>query len=165
MLSYTWIPSFIKVCSSHVLATNTLFINQPWVFTGRTNAEAATLWLPDVKNSLEEPWRWERVRAWAAGVTQNWEGWTAALPQWTRVWANSGRQPRTGEPGALQSMEPQSWTQLGDWAATLFHQYHQTLRHAGMTSSPDKTTGNWRKGWTGWTLLYYQAAKKCQYGI
>ena len=24
--------------------------NQPWIFTGRTDAEAPILWLPDVKN-------------------------------------------------------------------------------------------------------------------
>ena len=26
--------------------------NQPWIFTGRTDAEALTLWPPDVKNQL-----------------------------------------------------------------------------------------------------------------
>ena len=56
--------------------------NQPWIFTGRTNAEAETpiLWPPDVKNWLigKDPdagkdWRWEK------GITENqmvgWHHW------------------------------------------------------------------------------------------
>ena len=36
-----------------------------------------------------------------------WDGWMASLTQWTWVWANSGRQWRTGKPGKLQSMGSQ----------------------------------------------------------
>ena len=36
---------------------------------------------------------WQRMRYWMASLTQ-----------WTWIWANSGRQWRTGEPGVLQSM-------------------------------------------------------------
>ena len=36
-----------------------------------------------------------------------WDGWMASLTQWTWVWANSGRQWRTGKPGVLQSMRLQ----------------------------------------------------------
>ena len=101
------------------------------------------------KNSLEKPWCWERVRAWEAGVTQNWDGWMASLTQRTWVWANSRKQWRTEKPGVLQSMESQ---RVGHNLATEQHfSSVPSLRHAGMTSTPDKTTGNWRKGWTGWT--------------
>ena len=32
-----------------------------------------------------------------------WDGWMVSLTQWTWIWANSGRQWRTGQPGMLQS--------------------------------------------------------------
>ena len=38
---------------------------------------------------------------------KGWGGWTESLTQWTRVWANSRWQWRTGGPGLLQSMR--SW--------------------------------------------------------
>ena len=78
--------------------------NQPWIFTGRTDteAEAPVHWPPDVKSQLITPdagkdWRQEEKR-----VT-GWNGWMASPTQWTWVWANSGRQWRTEEPGMLQS--------------------------------------------------------------
>ena len=58
--------------------------NQPWIFTGRTDAEAEApiLWLPDVKSRLtgkdpdaRKDWRWEekgtqRMR-WLDGITDS----------------------------------------------------------------------------------------------
>ena len=41
------------------------------------------------------------------GGDRGWESWMASLTQWTWVWANSGRQGRTGKPGVLQFMGPQ----------------------------------------------------------
>ena len=41
--------------------------------------------------------------------------WGKNEPQWTRVWANSGRQWKTGKPGMLQSMGLQSWIHLSNW--------------------------------------------------
>ena len=37
--------------------------NQSWILIGKTDARAETpiLWPPDVKNSLEKPWCWERL--------------------------------------------------------------------------------------------------------
>ena len=73
--------------------------NQPWIFTGRTNAKAEALitWPPDVKKWLigknpeaGEDWGQEKK-----GSPE--DGWMAC------VWANSGRQWRTGKPGVLQS--------------------------------------------------------------
>jgi len=43
-----------------------------------------------------------------------WDGWMASLTQWTWVWANSGRQWRTGKPGTLQSIGSQRVRH--DWA-------------------------------------------------
>ena len=81
--------------------------NQPWIFTGRTDAEADApiLWPPDANSWLfrKDPhagtyWGQEekgRQRVWwLDGITT----------QWTWVWANSGRQWRTGKSGMLQSV-------------------------------------------------------------
>ena len=57
--------------------------NQPWIFIGRTDAEAETpiLWTPDAKNWLiwKDPnagkdWRWEEkgtTRGWLGGITDS----------------------------------------------------------------------------------------------
>ena len=55
----------------------------------------------------KRPWCWERVRAGGEGGDRRWDGWMASSTQWTPVWANSGRQWRTGKPGMLQSMVSQ----------------------------------------------------------
>ena len=41
--------------------------------------------------------------------------WGRNEPQWTWVWANSGRQWKTGKPGMLQSVGLQSWIHLSNW--------------------------------------------------
>ena len=43
---------------------------------------------------------------------------TTSSTQWTWVWANLGRQWRTGKPSMLQSMGSQSQTRLSDWTVT-----------------------------------------------
>ena len=53
---------------------------------------------------------------------RGWDGWKASLTQWTWVYANSGRQRRTGKPGALQSMGfAKNWTRLSDWTTSTNH--------------------------------------------
>ena len=86
--------------------------NQPWIFTGRTDAETEALifWPPDVKSWLMEKdpdsgivWgQEERGRG-----NRGWDGWMASLTWWTCVWANSRRQWRRGKPGVLQFMRSQ----------------------------------------------------------
>ena len=78
--------------------------NQPWIFLGRTiaNAEASILWPPVAKSDLLEKTlmlgkiegRRRRGRQKAG-----WDGWMASPSQWTWIWANSGRWWRTEEPG------------------------------------------------------------------
>ena len=46
-------------------------------------------------------WCCERLRA-GEGDDRGWNGWMASLIQWTRVWASSMRQWRTGKPDMLQ---------------------------------------------------------------
>ena len=52
-------------------------------------------------------WWWERLRAGGEEGNRGWDGWMVSLTQWIWVWANSGRQWRTREPGMLQSMGSQ----------------------------------------------------------
>ena len=81
--------------------------NQPWIFTGRTDAEAESpiLWPPDTELAhWKRPWCWERLRAGGEGGNRRWDGWMASLTQWTWVWTNSGRWWRTRKPGVLQSV-------------------------------------------------------------
>ena len=80
--------------------------NQPWIFIGRTDAETpntlATWW--EMLIHWKRPWCWERLKAKGEVSYRGWDNWMASLTQWTWIWANSGRQWRTEEPGVLQSM-------------------------------------------------------------
>ena len=79
--------------------------NQPWIFTGRTDAEAPLLWPPDVKSWLigKDP---DAGKDWSQedkGMTE-WDGWMASPTWWTWVWASFESWWWTGKPGTLQSM-------------------------------------------------------------
>ena len=52
-------------------------------------------------------WYWERLKAKGNEGNRGWNGWMPSLIHWAWVWANSGRQWRTGKPGVLQSMGSQ----------------------------------------------------------
>ena len=69
--------------------------NQPWIFIGRTDAEAEApiLWPPDGEELIlyKSPWCWERLKAKGEEDGRGWDGWMASPPQWTWVWVNSGR--------------------------------------------------------------------------
>ena len=74
-------------------------VNQPWVFSRRTDAEAKALilWpLMWTANSLEKTLMQERLRAGGEGGDRGWVGWMASLTQWTCVWANSRIEWGTG---------------------------------------------------------------------
>ena len=107
--------------------------NQPWIFIGRTDAEAEApiLRQPDVKSQLtwRDPWGWKRLRA-GEGGDGGWEGWMASPTPWTWVWASSGRWWRTGKPGVLRSMGSQSLAQLSEWMTTTiyFNYLHQNTK-------------------------------------
>ena len=82
--------------------------NKPWKFIGRIDAgaEAPILWPPDVKELThwKRPLCWERLKATGGAGSSGWDVQIASLTQWIWIWANSGRQWRTGKPGMLQSM-------------------------------------------------------------
>ena len=58
----------------------------------------------------KRPWCWERFKTGGEGNDRGWDSQMASPTQCTWVWANSGRQWRTQQPGALQSMGSQSRT-------------------------------------------------------
>ena len=73
--------------------------NQPWIFT-----EGLMLKFQYFKPAhWKRPWCWERLRAREEGGDRGWDGWIASLTQYTRIWANSGTQWRTGKSGVLSS--------------------------------------------------------------
>ena len=88
--------------------------NQPWIFIGRTEAEAEglILWPPDVKNWLieKDPDAGKDWRQVEKGTPQDETvGWH--LIEWTWVKANLGKRWRTGKPGqsAQNLTGHQSW--------------------------------------------------------
>ena len=92
--------------------------SQPWIFIGRTEAEAEApkLWPPDVKSHLtgKKLWCWERLKSKGKGGSSGWDGWMASPTQWTWVWVYSGSWWWTERPGELQSMGSQGVRQ--NWA-------------------------------------------------
>ena len=69
--------------------------NKPWLFTGRTDAEAEApiLWPPDVKSQLigKDP---DAGKDWGQeekGVAEDEMVWMVSLTEWTWVWVNSRR--------------------------------------------------------------------------
>ena len=98
---------------------------QPWIFIGRTDAEADTLatWW-EVLTHWKRLWCWERLKAGGKGDDRGWDGWTASLTQWTWVWVNSGNWWWTGRPDMLQSMGSQrvghNWVTELNWTEDLW---------------------------------------------
>ena len=92
--------------------------NQPWVFTGRTDAEAeaAIFWPCDGKSWLIA------FEGRKRRDNRGWDGWMASPTQWAWVWGSSRRWWRKGKPGMLQSMGSQSWTWISHWTATTYWQ-------------------------------------------
>ena len=59
-------------------------LNQPWILTGRTDAEALVLWPPDAKNWLVgkypdagKDWRQKEKSV----IERGWDGWMASPVQ------------------------------------------------------------------------------------
>ena len=59
--------------------------DEPWIFTGRTNAkaEAPVFWSSDESRWLtthwKSPWCWERLRAEGEEGVRGWDGWMESL--------------------------------------------------------------------------------------
>ena len=68
--------------------------DQPWICTGRTDAEAeaSVFWSLDENSRLiGSPWCWEWLRAEGEEGIRGWDGWMASPMQWTWTWANFRR--------------------------------------------------------------------------
>ena len=73
----------------------------------------------------KRPGCWERLKAGGEAGDRGWQGWMASSTQWTRVWASSGREWRTGKPGVLHSMGSQ---RVGhDWVTEQQQYYYPYL--------------------------------------
>ena len=113
--------------------------NQPWILTGRTDAEAKApiLWPPDTEPTYwKRPWCWEGLGAGGEGDDRGWDGWMASLTQWTWVWVNSGNWWWTGRPGVLRFMGSQ---RVGhDWVTELnwTDDHHNFYYHHSKYSKP-----------------------------
>ena len=136
--------------------------NQPFLFTGRTDAEAEApiLWPPDAKSWLtgkdtdaRKDWGQEEKE-----IT-GWDGWMASSTQWTWVWANSGRWWKTGKPGMLRStgswrvghglvadQQQQRKKQLPWWLSGK-ESTCQCRRHSRLGFNPWVKKSPWRRKW------------------
>ena len=97
--------------------------NEPWIFMGRTDAEAEALmlWPPDVKSWLigKDP---DAGKDWGQekGVTEGeMVGWHHQL-NGHECEQTLGDSEGQGSLGILQFMGLQSWTWFSNWIATLF---------------------------------------------
>ena len=141
--------------------------NQSWIFTGKTDAKAATpiLWPSDVKNWLfeKDP---DAVKDWGQeekGMT-GWDGWTASPIRWTWVWASSGSWWWIGKPGVLQFKGSQrivhNWaTELNSWPFTRVLQVDPPLSIWGLTTFILKNWNEhcplWQDRWVTLHLLSF----------
>ena len=89
-----------------------------WCWSGSFNTLA--IWCKELTH-WKRPWCWERLKAGGEQDDRGWDGWMASLTQWTWVWANSGRQWRTGK---LTLCNPMDCSTPG------FPVHHQLLEHA-----------------------------------
>ena len=87
--------------------------NQPWIFSGRTDAEAEApntlaTWCKELTH-WRRPWCWERLKV-REGDDRWWNGWMASPTQWTWVWVMDMTSRScwwTGRPDILRFMESQ----------------------------------------------------------
>ena len=107
--------------------------NQPWIFIGRTDAEAETptLWPPEERNWLvgKDPdvgkdWRQEEKG------TTGWNGRMISLTWWTWVWASSGSlvMDREAWPAAVHGVT-KSWTWLSDRTELMYYRRNSGPGH------------------------------------
>ena len=98
--------------------------NQPWIFIGRTDAEAEApvIWPLYAKCQLtaKDPNARKEQGQEEKGMTEDeWDGWMASLIQWTWVWGNSRKIVKDREAwcAAVHGIT-KSQTLLSDWTTT-----------------------------------------------
>ena len=104
--------------------------NQPWVFIGKTDAEAEA----EAEAKAEAPILWSLMRRahWLestlmlgkiegrkSGDNSKWDGWMASPTQWTWVWAKLREMMKDREAWhAAVHWVTKSWTWLNAWTTT-----------------------------------------------
>ena len=101
--------------------------NQPWIFTGRTDAELKLQYFGHVMHrtdSLDKTLMLERLKAGREGDDRGWDGCMATPTRWTWVRVSFGSWWWTGKPGMLQSVESprvgHGWATELNWLTTLW---------------------------------------------
>ena len=91
--------------------------NQPWIFIGRTEAEAPKLWLPDVNWLIGKTLTLGKIEGGEEGDNRGWDGWMASLTQWIWIWTNPQEivKDREAWHAAVHGVT-NSGTRLSDWA-------------------------------------------------
>ena len=92
--------------------------NQPWIFIGRTEAEAPILWPHDVKSwHWKRPWCWEKLRARGEGDDRGWDGWMAVSMDTSVNKLKEIVMDREAWHAAIHVIS-KSWTGFSDWTTT-----------------------------------------------
>ena len=113
--------------------------NQPWIFIGRTDAEAEApvLWPPDAVNQLigKKPWCWKRLKAGGEGTTEDemvgWHHWLNGhefeqiLGDGKGKWSRAGKLWLAAVHGVAES-QPQ--LQLNNSQSIANHKNHKKTR-------------------------------------
>ena len=100
-------------------------VNQPWIFIGRTEAEAPILWILDVKSQLieKDPDAGEDWRQEDKGVTEDkmvgWHYWLNG-----HEFEQTPGDRRTGKTGMLQSVKSWTWLLIANWTTATTNQWH-----------------------------------------
>ena len=111
--------------------------NQPWIFIGRTDAEAEApvLWPPEELIHWKGPWCWERLRAGEEGGDRGWHHHSMDMSL-SRLWEIV--KDRHAVVHGLQS-----WKQLSDWRKTTVLPKAHLTSHSRMSDSRWMTTPLW----------------------
>ena len=123
------VPWTARRSNQSILMEITVNINwKDWGWSWSSDSLATWCKVP---TRWKRPWCWVRLRAGGAVGDRGWDRWMASLTQWTRVWANSGREWRTGKPGVLQSMLQRvgQTERLNKHRNTLFYSHNATTSH------------------------------------
>ena len=87
-----WYVVLEKILASHLDCKEIKPVNpkgnQPWIFTGRIDAEAEA---PILSTYWKWCWCWKRLRAAGEEDNREWDGWMASSAQLTCVCTNSRR--------------------------------------------------------------------------
>ena len=129
------VPWTARRSNQSILKESVLNIHwQDWCWSWSFNN-----WPPDAKSWLiGRPRCWERLKA-GEGEDRGWDGGMASPTEWTWVWVSSGGWWRTGKPGELQPMGPQSRTGLSGWTGRMQSSSVLLCKHLREVETQDDT--------------------------